>query len=498
MKRWQIVLLIGLAAIFVGGAGYLGFSIAQPHGEATAAATPVTVAVTRGDVNQTITAPGELLWTDIINLYMDASGKIAEINVRAGDWVEAGDVLARLDDADAQLEVEQAEINLRQAELQLAQLIEDPTAANLASAQANLAAAQADLDRLTTPPADEELAEAREDLISAQQALEELLAGPKPQEITIAAADLEQTIITLQDAQAAYDEVAWQSDIGASPEGRALWEATTAYERAKGYYELAVAGSTEEQLAAARARVAGSHARLNTLEGGPDAEDVAAAQARVAQAQAALDGLLAGASASDVELAELNVARAQLDLETAREGLESGVLVAPVSGVVLDVGVSQGQRVDKGADAVRMADPTALELYATVIEEDYVITEIGQPVRVYFDASPEQSVLGRIARIVPEKISGERPLYAIYIEMEEIPAGLAEGMTADAEIIIDSREGVLRLPRSLVKARSDGAAQILLWTNNQELERSIQTGLRGDVYIEILDGLNEGDKVVGK
>jgi HlyD family secretion protein len=498
MKRWQIIVIILLAIAFVAGAGYLGFSFAQPQREVTAGATPVTVAVTEGDVKQTVTAPGDLLWTDVINLYMDAEGQIAEINVRSGDWVEAGDVLVRLDDADAQVEVNQAEIALRQAELGLAQLIEDPTAADLASARASLAAAQADLDRLTTPPTAEELAAAREDLVSAQQALEELLASPKPEEITIAAADLEQATIALQDAQADYDKIAWQSDIGSAPEGRALWEATTAYERAKANYELAVAGPTEEQLAAARARIAGAQARLDSLEDDPDAEDVAAAEARVAQAQAALDDLLAGASASDVELAELNVARAQLNLETARDELESGVVLAPVDGIVLDVGVSEGQEVEKGAEAARMADPTALELYATIIEEDYTLIDIDQPVEVYFDAFPEGATLGRIARIVPEKIPGERPLYAIYIELEEIPAGLAEGMTADAEIIIDSREGVLRLPRSLVKARSDGAAQVLLWTNNQEVERAIQTGLRGDVYIEILDGLSEGDLVVGK
>jgi HlyD family secretion protein len=145
-----------------------------------------------------------------------------------------------------------------------------------------------------------------------------------------------------------------------------------------------------------------------------------------------------------------------------------------------------------------MADPAALELYATVIEEDYTVTEAGLLVDVFFDAMPERTVLGRIVRIVPEKLPGDRPLYAIYVELEEVPDGMAEGMTADAEIIIDSREDVVRLPRTLVKARSDGSAEIELWRNNQEVNRTIQTGLRGDVYIEILDGLQEGDLVVGR
>ena len=70
--------------------------------------------------------------------------------------------------------------------------------------------------------------------------------------------------------------------------------------------------------------------------------------------------------------------------------------------------------------------------------------------------------------------------------------------TAIDVIVVDSRRDVLRLPRALVRARSDGTATVQVWTGSRIEERQVQTGLRGDVYIEILDGLNEGDLVVGK
>ncbi len=71
-------------------------------------------------------------------------------------------------------------------------------------------------------------------------------------------------------------------------------------------------------------------------------------------------------------------------------------------------------------------------------------------------------------------------------------------MTVDASVLIASRSNVLRLPRSLVHAKSDGTALVRVWANNQTQERTIKTGLRGDQYVEILDGLREGEQVISR
>jgi HlyD family secretion protein len=57
---------------------------------------------------------------------------------------------------------------------------------------------------------------------------------------------------------------------------------------------------------------------------------------------------------------------------------------------------------------------------------------------------------------------------------------------------------VLRLPRALVRAHSDGTAQVQVWLGDHAEERTVKIGLRGDQYVEILEGLREGDMVVGK
>ena len=71
-------------------------------------------------------------------------------------------------------------------------------------------------------------------------------------------------------------------------------------------------------------------------------------------------------------------------------------------------------------------------------------------------------------------------------------------MTVDSSIFLDQRTDVLRLPRSLVSARPGGTAVVKVWANQAIEERIVEVGLRGDTYIEILNGIAAGEEVVGQ
>ena len=71
-------------------------------------------------------------------------------------------------------------------------------------------------------------------------------------------------------------------------------------------------------------------------------------------------------------------------------------------------------------------------------------------------------------------------------------------MTVDASILIAKKTNVLRLPRSLAKARADGTAVVKVWTGSNTEDRVIKVGLRGNQYVEILEGLREGELVVSR
>jgi HlyD family secretion protein len=137
-----------------------------------------------------------------------------------------------------------------------------------------------------------------------------------------------------------------------------------------------------------------------------------------------------------------------------------------------------------------------LEVEANITEEDYPLILVGQSAELFFDARPDVTIQGQVDRIIPIRIEGDRPRYNIYITLNEVPEGLADGMTADAAITIEKRTGVLCLPRSVVRASGVDEVSLKVWTNQTIETRTVAIGLRGDSDVEIISGVKEGEQVV--
>jgi HlyD family secretion protein len=199
---------------------------------------------------------------------------------------------------------------------------------------------------------------------------------------------------------------------------------------------------------------------------------------------------------SEIIAADSELALAQAKYDAAKALLDSLQIKAPINGIIFAVSAEAGQTYQAEATLFTIGDPKALEVVANVTEEDYPIISAGQSAEVYFDARPDITVQGKIDRIIPLRIEGDRPRYNIYITLNEVPDGLADGMTSDAAITIEKRAGVLCLPRSVVRASGIDEVQIKVWANQTIETRTVTVGLRGDSDVEILSGLNEGEKVV--
>ncbi len=187
-----------------------------------------------------------------------------------------------------------------------------------------------------------------------------------------------------------------------------------------------------------------------------------------------------------------------MTLEAARRQLTQATLVAPFDGLVAEVKVKAGDSLNANATILTLIDPQALEVQANVSEKDLPLVQTGQAAQLLFDAQPELNAVGHVERIVPDRLSGSSALYPVYLTFNDLPAGLAADMSVDISITIAGKSGVLRLPRSLVRTKVDNTARVDVWVEDHSEPRTITIGLRGDVYVEILDGLNEGDLVVSQ
>ncbi|MEA3375603.1 MAG: efflux RND transporter periplasmic adaptor subunit [Chloroflexota bacterium] len=451
MKRGTVI-LIGLVALaLIGAAGYFGFRSTQPSAPPTPSA-PRTVPVTRGDVRQTVSAPGQLVTTRQVDLTLEVGGRLAEVPVRPGDSVQEGDVLARLETDPLEQALAQADVNLRLAQLDLAAAREGPSDAELAAARAAVR-------------------DARVESEVAQHAYSATLNSRLDSAVRSRKIEFDWYVGHYQRKKAEYEE----DHLSQSDHDHAM----NAMISAEGRLNEAI-----------------EEARMEELQAQNRADQ---AESALYQAWQDLERLRSEPLTTTVMQAELAVDQALLEREKARADLEATVLRAPFDGAVLEVNAAPGDRVSAGATLISLMDPTAVEARVTAIEEDLPLIEVGQPVELFVDALPDASLRGQVARIIPQSVPGESPRYPVYMSLDgELPAALVPGMTVDASIAIAERQDVLTLPRALVRARSDGTAPVKVWAAGQVEERTVRVGLRGDLRVEIIEGLREGEQVVGE
>lgn len=497
-KIWRVLFILAVMAALAAGSFYFYRNQVTQAQEPEEPAVQ-TATVRRGELVVSATGAGTIIPAAEVGLGFASGGVLAEAPVQVGDSVQAGDVLARLDDSSARSQVVLAELNLAQAELQLAKLLEGPTAAELAAAQANLASAQATLESRQSPASNPEIAAARQSLLSAQEKLADLLAGPSQQEMTSAQADLELAEITVRQAQTDYDRVAWRPDVGQTQQAATLQQATLAYEKAKAAYETQIQGSSESEISAARASVSQAQAQLDTLLQGSTAQELAAAQASVDQAQAQLDALLEGTSAIDLELAQISIKQAENSLATAQQALTDTVLTAPFAGTILALEANVGERVGTTA-IVTLADLRQPVLEVFLDESDLDKVGLNYEADVVFDALPDQTFTGHIIRIDPQLTSSNgvtavRAIVQLDADSFAKPLALPISLNASVDVIGGRAQQALLVPVEALREISSGQYAVFVMEGGEPTLRLVEVGLMDYTYAEITSGLEQGDVV---
>ncbi|MEE8391296.1 MAG: efflux RND transporter periplasmic adaptor subunit [Anaerolineae bacterium] len=456
-KKWWIVITV----VVIGGLGWAGFRYMgnQRQAMVEAHASMETAVVRRDTLQVTVDATGSLVPQAEVSLAFLSSGRVIEVPVKAGDVVEAGDVLARLDDADAREAVANAEFQVTQAEI------------NLASAQieAESGLSQANLD-------------------AAQVGYEEAvaLAAIPGVRLTSARVSLEQAQDGLGDAQENYD-TAWDSARDWELDIRWKKDALEAEREA-----------TERALENARYNLQVAQASYSLEAAGISEENVQNAWGKVLNAQVALED-----EPLQLQQLELALSQAQLSLESARRALEETVLVAPVSGTVTEMNVRVGEMSGTGQTAVVViSDLETLVVDVNLDETDVAQIAVGQEVLVGVDAFPGAKLTGKVTYIAPvAEIQSGVVLYPVTVLLSSIELPVLAGMTADVEIIVASQENALIVPLRAAHSERGGDAYVDRLVGDQIERVAVELGMMTDTEVEIAGGVDgpsiaEGDVVV--
>ncbi len=446
-----------------------------------------------------VSAAGNIELSSQRPVVLEVDGIVTEVAVEVGDKVAAGDLLVAVDTTDLERAAEKAKLNLASAQAQLDELLEPADPAEVASARANLASAQQNLAEVQAGPSQAELAAAEASLAAAQASYQELLAGPSEAELKQLSADLEKTMIDLQQAQWAYDQVAYKGDVGASSQAAALQQATIDYEAAKAAYEIAIEPASQADLQEALSAIQSAQEQLDDLRAQPTQADLATAEAQVASAQSELDALLKGPSDAERRAAEISVAQARLDLEEAQADLAQAQLRAPIDGSVLSVDVEVGERVSAGLSAVTLADLNALELTVNVAEVDIGKIYLDQPAEITVDALPDKAFSGTVARIAPSSASESGVVnYPVTIQLTDTDlSGVRPGMTAVADILGDELADSWLVPTTAVR-EGEGGSMVMILRDGQPTRITVTVqGSQGEWTVVQSNELQPGDEAIG-
>ncbi len=231
---------------------------------------------------------------------------------------------------------------------------------------------------------------------------------------------------------------------------------------------------------------------------------VAALHARGIASEQNLDLLRTDRDRTRAACAAARAAVGQADSRVGAAGVQLAftLLRAPFDGIVAELSTEVGEYITPSPPGlpippvVDLLDPASVYISAPIDEIDAERVRVGQPVRVTVDSRPDVSFAGRVARVAPYVLDILEQNRTVEVEVEfddlRVLDGVLPGTSADAEIILDSRREVLRIPASAV---AEGG-RVLVLEDGFLRERTVEVGLRNWRDAEVVGGLGEGDRVV--
>jgi multidrug efflux pump subunit AcrA (membrane-fusion protein) len=465
VRRNILLAVLAIVIIAAGGTGY--YLLKKKAAPVAAQSSAVqTATVTRGNIKLFASGTGTLVSPTQATFGFHSSGQVTQVLVKVGDVVDAGQLLARLDDTAALAQYTQAVNALNELTSPSAVAT---TQQAVATDQVNIANYRATLGYLISPDVlywTEEVARAEQVLAKAQA---DAAASPS--------AD---TATAVQKAQAVL-----------AADKNALAQATLDY--------------WNDYVPATFLTVLKSGRTTTKIVIPPSEADIANAWANYDFAKQSLvddqnyltaittGTIPAGSTGSKVTALE----SAQQAVATAKSAVDDTSLYSPIHGTVLTVGFSVGDSAGSSSTITiaNLDQPYTLEMYLD--QSDWSNIQVGYPVEVTFDLLPNNVYTGKVLSVDPQLSSTNGNLYVhAFVQLDaSIKTALPFGTSASIDVIGGQATNVLLVPLEALHLISPGQYSVFVMVNGKPEVRMVEVGLQDATHAEIKSGLNLGDVV---
>lgn len=508
-KKLIFGILTGILLIF------LGFKIFLPKKPQMK-----IIEVSRRNVFEEILEPGVVEKGEEIKLSFKNGGKIEKIFVKVGQEIKTQEPLAKLDTKDLEPQLKEAELALKLAETNLEKLLAGATLQEKEIAKKELEVAENNLS-LAEKNLKDAFSQAFVVINQSHIALYNSLAFSKSfikKYIQVEDPETRKILLARDKIEEMTNEL---SSLLQNLESEDFDKVEKTLSLAKGFLEIGIEEletirkSIEESTFLRESvltvdknyldnqKIALSQALSNTISTIQSISSVKTnfeiAKSKLEMAKSNLDLITSLPRQTDIEIFQTQIEQAKVKIEILTKQIEEATLKSPTDGKIVKVLKKEGEIIQPlMGEVVFLILPKAdFQIKTDIYEKDITEIKEGMEAEIVFIALPEQEFKGKVIFIEPApKIKEGVVYYEVAIELESAPEFLKPGMTCDVKIKTSQKENVLVLPREVIK-KEGGKFFVEVLKNKKIEKREIEVGI-GEDLVEIISGLEEGEKVILK
>lgn len=538
-------LIIAAAVIVAAAAVFFGLKAAGGK-KAQQTTVSETDVVARGDVSLTITGSAAIEPFERYEIIAKVSGDITECNYEVGDTVEKGTVLYRFDTSDNDISLEKQELSLEQSKTSYESALKDADKLRV-TAKASGVISGLDISAGDDVKNGDKIAE-----ISNTKLLKVSLPFNEAQAANIRVGDAAYVSSSVHMSNVSGTVTHKDANSHAGADGARLYNITVSFENPGAFYEgMSVGGAVGDMISSGSGKVEVSDSGTAVAECEGTVTRVNYKNGDYVEKGAVIATLTSDTVSDSIKNSNNNYKNAQLSMRDAREKLDDYILTSPISGTVITKNSKAGDTIDRSNSTQTLmvvADVSKLKFNLEIDELDVDKVSTGQKVEITCDALPDESFVGEITNLSVEGTSSNGvTTYTAEVVINE-PGNLRPSMNVDASVVAESSENTLYVPSEDVKQigntyyvfkKSDAAATEQKRDNGDKPKGepngkpdgkpgdmpdaakngdgapggdnsggsrlpqapdgfetvTVEVGVMGTDYTEILSGLSEGDEI---
>lgn len=205
-----------------------------------------------------------------------------------------------------------------------------------------------------------------------------------------------------------------------------------------------------------------------------------------------------GVTLRELRNSEVSKTNAQYDFESAQIRLAKMSVVAPFSGVIVELPYyTKGTRVTTGQPIVSLMSYDKMYIDINLPEKSISEVKLGHEVLITNYTIAEDTLVGVVSELSP-MISSETRTFSGKLQINNPDLKLRPGMFVKADIITAKKDSVIVIPKNIILSGNRGKYVFVVERNSAADDRTIITGIENKDYVEVLEGLKVNERLIIK